>query len=95
MTESRGERRFWGLIGLAAVAGSVWYYTWLLPGPTHLFRTSAGLFALIILIVWFVRARDARRGLANRAARLERDGWAATLPDATSTHTAKGDKEPS
>jgi hypothetical protein len=88
MEESRGERWFWRLVGLAAVIGSISYCTWLLPGLTRLLGASAGLLALIFLIVWTVRARDARRGLAARAVRLDREGWVATLPKAASAGTA-------
>jgi hypothetical protein len=88
MNESKGERWFWRLAGLTAFVGSVLYYTSFLPGSARLFGPAVGLLSLIAAIVWFVRARDARRGFAERAERLERQRWATTLPGSSGTPSA-------
>jgi hypothetical protein len=95
MSESRGERWFWRLVGLTAVVGSIWYYTWLLPGPARLYGLTVVLVASIGVIVWYVRARDIRQGLVARAAQLERQQWGTTLPDSANSRprfeTGSGD----
>ena len=80
MSSSNGERWFWRLVGLTAVTGGVWHYTWLLPGPARWLDAFVALLCLIVITAWAVRARDVRRGVARRAAQLERDLWAGTLP---------------
>jgi hypothetical protein len=94
MGDTRGERWFWRLVGLTAAVGTVWYYTWWLPGPARLFGPSVALLALVVLVVWVTLARDRRRGAVARAERLERDLWAGTLPGAAARVPAESADPP-
>lgn len=94
MADTPGERWFWRLVGLTAAVGVVWYYTWWLPGPARLFGPSVALLALVLAVVGVTLARDRRRGAAERAARLERDLWAGTLPNGAARPPVQAEDPP-
>jgi hypothetical protein len=74
-----GERWFGWLLGVTALVGALWqaFWPWLnryLEGPLGILIGT--LFLSVLIVVW----RDRERGLKKRAARLEQDLIASTLP---------------
>ena len=89
---SGGERWFWRLIGLTAVVGAIWYYSWLWLPHSFLARSFVCLVLIVGGIIYWVRRRDLQRGAVARAAQLEQRMWQSALPSADS-HLKPNDRD--
>jgi hypothetical protein len=90
---TRGERWFWRLVGLTAAVGAVWYYSWIWLPHAYWELPFVALALMVIAIVFIVRWRDWRRGYATRAAKVDREMWASTLPHSATSNTSP-DRDP-